>query len=179
MCIRDSVETVGEKGVDITKETTYEKHGNISQTESKTGLLAITENFTYDERGRILSAVSSTGRTTEYSYGNRMAVCTVAGRGYTKTYDAWGNVTSSTDPVSEVTYTYSSNGKPEKIDADGCEVTMTYDAAGNRTSLTDPDAGTSTYTYAADGRLLSETDGRGIKTEYTLSLIHISEPTRL
>ena len=167
-CSRETfVETVGEKGVDITKETTYEKHGNISQTESKTGLLAITENFTYDERGRILSAVSSTGRTTEYSYGNRMAVCTVAGRGYTKTYDAWGNVTSSTDPVSEVTYTYSSNGKPEKIDADGCEVTMTYDAAGNRTSLTDPDAGTSTYTYAADGRLLSETDGRGIKTEYT------------
>ena len=41
---------------------------------------------------------------------------------------------------------------------------MSYDAAGNQLSLTDPDAGTSTYTYAADGTLLTQTDGRGIKT---------------
>ncbi len=30
--------------------------------------------------------------------------------------------------------------------------------------LSDPDAGTSSYTYAADGTLLTQTDGRGIKT---------------
>ena len=41
---------------------------------------------------------------------------------------------------------------------------MTYDAAGNQLSLSDPDAGTSNYTYAADGTLLTQTDGRGIKT---------------
>ena len=32
--------------------------------------------------------------------------------------------------------------------------------------LSDPDAGTSNYTYAADGTLLTQTDGRGIKTTY-------------
>lgn len=167
-CSRETcVQSMGEKYVDIRKETTYDKNGNISRTESKTGDLTVTEDFTYDERGRILTSASSTGKTAEYSYGNRSVVCTVAGRGYTKTYDAWGNVISSSDPISEVTYRYSSVGKPESVSTNGTEVTMTYDAAGNKTSLTDPDAGTSTYTYAADGRLLSEKDGRDVETAYS------------
>ncbi|MBM6992834.1 MAG: hypothetical protein I3J02_06175 [Prevotella sp.] len=41
---------------------------------------------------------------------------------------------------------------------------MTYDAAGSQLSLSDPDAGISNYTYAADGTLLTQTDGRGFKT---------------
>ena len=44
---------------------------------------------------------------------------------------------------------------------------MEYDGAGHRTKLIDPDAGTQTATYAADGTLLSETDGRGIVTTYS------------
>lgn len=166
-CSRETfVQSVGEKNVNVTKETTYDRSGNISKTESKTGELVTTEEFTYDGHGRVLSSVSSTGMIKEYEYGNRSVVCIVAGRGYTKTYDAWGNIVSSTDPVSEVTYKYYSNGKPAIVSTDGTEVTMAYDAAGNRTSLTDPDAGTSTYTYAADGRLLKETDGRGVETVY-------------
>jgi len=166
-CSRETfVQSVGEKNVDVTKETAYDSRGNISKTERRTGELATTEEFTYDGHGRVLTSVSSTGMIKEYEYGNRSVVCTVAGRGYTKTYDAWGNIVSSTDPVSEVTYKYYSNGKPEIVSTNGTEVTMTYDAAGNRTSLTDPDAGTSTYTYAADGRLLKETDGRGLETVY-------------
>lgn len=167
-CSRETcVQSIGEKYVDIRKRTIYDKKGNVSRTVGKTGNLTVTEDFTYDERGRMLTSTSSTGKTAEYGYGNRSVVCTVAGRGYTKTYDAWGNVVSSSDPISEVTYRYSSIGKPESVSTNGTEVTMTYDAAGNKTSLTDPDAGTSTYTYAADGRLLTERDGRDVETAYS------------
>ncbi len=167
-CSRETcVQSIGEKYVNIRKRTIYDKKGNVSRTVGKTGNLTVTEDFTYDERGRILTSTSSTGKTAEYGYGNRSVVCTVAGRGYTKTYDAWGNITSSSDPISEVEYRYSSIGKPESVSTNGTEVTMTYDAAGNKTSLTDPDAGTSTYTYAADGRLLTERDGRDVETAYS------------
>ena len=45
-------------------------------------------------------------------------------------------------------------------------VLMTLTAnAQQRTQITDPDAGTSTYSYTADGKLLQQTDGRGITTQ--------------
>lgn len=62
----------------------------------------------------------------------------------------------------EVNYKYSSVGKPGSVESRGTTITMTYDAAGNQLTLSDPDAGTSHYTYAADGTLLTKTNGRGI-----------------
>ena len=157
-------ETFGAKGMSVSKATAYNGKGQVSRVENKTGKLTITQNLTYDERGRVISDVLSSGKSVSYSYGNRSVTTTIAGRSYTKTTDAWGNVVKSTDPVSEVEYRYSSIGKPSRVTTQGSTVTMTYDAAGNQLSLSDPDAGTSNYTYAADGTLLTQTDGRGIKT---------------
>ena len=157
-------ESFGAKGVSVSKATTYNSKGQISRVENKTGKLTITQNLTYDERGRVVTDVLSSGKSASYSYGNRSVTTTIAGRSYTKATDAWGNVVKSTDPVSEVEYLYSSIGKPSSVKTQGSTVTMSYDAAGNQLSLIDPDAGTSTYTYAADGTLLTQTDGRGIKT---------------
>ena len=156
-------ESFGAKGVPVSKATTY-SNGQISRVENKTGKLTITQDLTYDKRGRVVTDVLSSGKSASYSYGNRSVTTTIAGRSYTKATDAWGNVVKSTDPVSEVEYLYSSIGKPSSVKTQGSTVTMSYDAAGNQLSLTDPDAGTSTYTYAADGTLLTQTDGRGIKT---------------
>lgn len=157
-------ESFGAKGVSVSKATTYNSKGQVSRVENKTGKLTVTQNLTYDERGRVITDVLSSGKSASYSYGNRSVTTTIAGRSYTKATDAWGNVVKSTDPVSEVEYLYSSIGKPSSVKTQGSTVTMSYDAAGNQLSLTDPDAGTSTYTYAADGTLLTQTDGRGIKT---------------
>ncbi|MFW5525805.1 MAG: FG-GAP-like repeat-containing protein, partial [Prevotella sp.] len=156
--------TAGPKDMEVSRSTTYNKKGQISQTESKTGELTITQKLTYDERGRVLTDELSSGRSVSYSYGNRSVTTTIAGRSYTKTTDAWGNVVKATDPVSEVHYQYSSIGKPRKVTASGSTVTMAYDVVGNQVSLSDPDAGTSNYTYAADGTLLTQTDGRGVRT---------------
>lgn len=157
-------ESFGTKGMPVSKATIYNDKGQVSRVENKTGKLTITQNLTYDERGRVVTDVLSSGKSVSYSYGNRSVTTTIAGRSYTKTTDAWGNVVKSTDPVSEVEYQYSSIGKPSSVKTQGSTVSMTYDAAGNQLSLSDPDAGTSNYTYAADGTLLTQTDGRGIKT---------------
>ncbi len=161
-----SVETYGVKGLAVTKATTYNSKGQVSRVENKTGKLTLTRDLTYDERGRLTKEEHSSGKSVAYSYGNRSVTTTTAGRSYTKTYDAWGNVTKSTDPVSEVTYRYGSIGKPVSVTTQGATVTLTYDEAGNRLSLTDPDAGTTICTYTADGTLLTQTDARGIKTVY-------------
>jgi len=157
-------ETFGAKGMPVSRTTTYNGKGQVSRVENKTGKLTITQNLTYDERGRVVTDVLSSGKSASYSYGNRSVTTTIAGRAYTKTFDAWGNVIKSSDPVGEVEYRYSSIGKPSSVRTQGSTVTMTYDTAGNQLSLSDPDAGTSSYTYAADGTLLTQTDGRGIKT---------------
>ena len=159
-------ETFGIRGLPISKTTTYNSKGQITRVENKTGKLTLTRNLTYDERGRAATDVQSTGKSVSYSYGNRSVTTTTAGRSYTKVLDAWENIVKSTDPVSEVEYRYASIGKPSSVTTQGSTVTMTYDAAGNQTSLSDPDAGTTNYTYAADGTLLTQTDGRGIRTTY-------------
>ena len=157
-------ETFGAKGMPVSKATAYNGKGQVSRVDNKTGKLTITQTLTYDERGRVVTDVLSSGKSVSYSYGNRLVTTSTAGRTYVKTSDAWGNVVRSTDPVSEVEYRYSSIGKPSSVRTQGSTVTMAYDAAGNQVTLTDPDAGTSNYTYAADGTLLTQTDGRGIKT---------------
>ena len=157
-------ETFGAKGMPVSKATAYNGKGQVSRVDNKTGKLTITQTLTYDERGRVVTDVLSSGKSVSYSYGNRSVTTSTAGRTYVKTSDAWGNVVRSTDPVSEVEYRYSSIGKPSSVRTQGSTVTMAYDAAGNQVTLTDPDAGTSNYTYAADGTLLTQTDGRGIKT---------------
>jgi len=163
-----SKKSVGPKGVDVNNKTTYNANGQVSKIEKTTGKLTTKQVFTYDGRGRLVKEVLSSGKTTKYTYGNRTVTSTIAetGQSVTKTFDAWGNVVKVEDPSGIVTYKYASVGKPASVTAHGSTVCMTYDAAGNQTSLADPDAGTSTYTYAADGTLLAQTDGKGINTIY-------------
>ena len=160
-------ETVGPKGVSVKRQTLYNNRGQVSGRITTTGTaLTLTENCTYDGRGRMLSDNFIGGRQTSYTYGDRSVTTVTGGQSFTRTFDAWGNVISSTDPVSEVEYTYFSNGMPASAAANGHTVSMTYDAAGNRTELDDPDAGTTTYVYDSAGHLLSKTDGRGYTVNY-------------
>ncbi len=159
-------ESIGPDAMEISKATAYDDHGRVSSVSNTTGLLTQTETFSYDDRGRVISDVLSTGKTTNYSYGNRSVTTIENGRTYTKTFDAWGNIVTSTDPVSSVTYKYYSSGLPHTATSEGATMTMTYDQAGNRTEIDDPDAGVTTSTWSADGKLLSQTDARGIETTY-------------
>ncbi|MBQ7237442.1 MAG: VCBS repeat-containing protein [Bacteroidales bacterium] len=164
-------ETVGPQaplGICISKTTEYTNKGQVEKVESQSGKLTVWQSFEYDERGRVVTEKSSTGKQTSYTYGNRTVTKDEDGREHTTLTDEWGNVIKTIDPMgNEVVYAYSSNGKPRSIASLNSVVNLEYDVAGNKTKLVDLDAGTMTYTYAADGTLLSQTDGKGIETSYT------------
>ena len=164
-------ESVGPDGTDVRKGTYYDARGNVIFIGNRSGDLIIADTLAYDSRNRLVSDALSTGKKTTYTYGNRSVTTTVNGRAYVKAYDAWGNVKTSTDPVSSVAYTYYSTGLPHTATSEGSTLTMAYDAAGHRTLLDDPDAGAMTSTWSADGKLLSQTDGRNVTTTYTYNTL--------
>lgn len=148
------------------KETyAYNAKDQVLRKSVSDGKLAYMELLSYDKLGRMTSDnQTQRGKNYSYAYGNRSVTTKIGGKSYTKTTDAWGNVKTSSDPVSSVSYVYNSMGKPVEIDCEGSKTLVEYDAVGNKTSMTDPDAGTTTYEYAADGKLLKQTDARGIVT---------------
>ena len=162
-------ESVGEKGITLQNTTSYDSRGNIVSKTSQTGDITTSETLQNDNRGRMTSDVLSTGRSTSYTYTGRKVTATTNGsRVFEKTYDAWGLLTQSKEPIGTVNYRYKSCGKPSSASVVGSStVTMVYDACGNQATLNDPDAGTTTYTYNAAGEVVSQTDARGITTTHT------------
>ncbi len=168
--VRGRVSQTERKGpcnADVVWQTHLNGWGKPYQTVSRTGTRTTIEMAAYDHRGRPTQAYATGSGYTYYAYGNRSRTATHAGRAFTTTYDAWDNPLESDGPTGSVSYTYGSNGLPAQVEAGGSTVSMEYDAAGNRTLLDDPDAGQTSSTYSADGRLLSCTDGRGITTQNT------------
>lgn len=155
------METIGAKSMKIQNTTYYTGKGQIQKKEMKTGDITTFEQYTYDGRGRVTSSTHSAGQNISYSYGNRLVTTVTNGQTDTKTYDAWKNIKSATDPLTSVSYTYFSLGKPKKALADGIEFSMEYFDTGTQKKLIDPSAGTTSYEYDAAGRLTKQTDGRG------------------
>lgn len=151
----------GPNSINVSTIFTYDSKGQVTAKNTSTGNLSVRETFTYDDRGRVTSEKSTAGQNISYTYSNRDVTTTQGTRTYKKTFDAWGNIKAATDPVGSVKYKYFSNGKPSEVSSLGAVITMEYDDAGNQILLDDPDAGTTTYTYAADGKLLSQTDAKG------------------
>ena len=161
--------TVGPNYINIEKNTEYNEKGQVSKITNIYGKRTTTETFTYDARGRVLTDTHSSGASTTYEYGrNTVYVTDAAGRTTMKTYDPWGNVKTVTDNEGNIVeYQYGSHGNPVNVTTGDVTVTMEYDELGRRTKLVDPDAGTITTTYGRNGQVISETDGRGVKTTYT------------
>ena len=162
-------ETIGAKGISISKVTAYDDKGQVAAVTNKYGQRTSTESFQYDARGRVISDQYSSGAGCTYEYGkNTVSTTDAKGRTVTKTYNVFGDLLQVTDPIGgKVEYTYYSNGKPMEITSGNATVYMEYDEFNRRTKLVDPDAGTITTTYGRNGQVSSETDGRGVTTTYT------------
>ena len=165
---------------------TYDNNGNLIKTEYPDGTAS---SATYNERGLTLTKTDRNGYVTTMTYDNmnRLTSVTDAEGGVTKyEYDSVGNLTKQTDANGNVTEnSYDSLGRKVKtVNALGQSEEFTYDAKGNIVSSTDfggkittftydkNDRMTSkktadttyTYSYAADGRLLSARDKLGTTT---------------
>lgn len=159
--------TFGPQNVLISKATSYDSNGHPTRIENTKGWFKQSEYISYDSFGRVVTDSISSGKVTTYSYGNRTVSSTIDGKTTTSVSDAWGNLLSSTDPAGgKVTYSYKSHGNPDKVTTHGSTIDMAYDAGGHKIYMKDPDAGVTTYSYSADGRLLKETDAKGIATTY-------------
>ncbi|MGW6291649.1 putative T7SS-secreted protein [Streptomyces sp. NPDC055058] len=141
--------------------------------------------YSYDKAGRLLEAVGPDS-DLRYQYDRRGNVKAelVDGRPLTYTYDILGRRTRRTTPTGQVTtYTYGADGTPHRLTTGSQHVDFTHDAAGRELTrvlgdaltvtstwdvagrLTEQDitaragaVNTRSYTYRADGHLLSVSD---------------------
>lgn len=160
--------STGLNNILLTKRTNYNDRGLVNRVEKNSGALLNIETFTYDDFGRVIKDSLNNGISYSYTYENRATTRTRNdGNSIRIEVDANGNIKKAYDIISSVNYTYGPFNKPTSITDRKSTINIEYDALGRRSTFSDPDAGTQTYTYAADGRLLSETNGRGIETAFT------------
>ncbi|MCG1025143.1 kelch repeat-containing protein [Dehalobacter sp.] len=157
---------------------------NSAQISSTDALNKVTQ-YTYDKNNRILSTIDPLNHTNSQTYDN-------VGNIHTKTdadsnittfnYDAFNRLTSVVNAKSETTsYTYDlNNNKLTQTDGLNHTTTYEYNAANKVTKKIDHDGRTGTfpnytynsaktesYTYDADGNMLTRVDRNGNITTYT------------
>lgn len=141
----------------------------ISKPYFTNGIRHWAETYTYDAYGRTSTVTSHSGIISRYTYNNGTINETIGDKFFSKNFGPDGALTWSSDRGGTITYVYYSDGKVKSMTSpDGSVTTMQYaDAARNQTQLVDPSAGTISYSYDALGRVITQTDARGITTTYT------------
>ncbi len=141
---------------------------------------------TYDAIGRTLTGVAPDGSsTTSYSYaGNTVTVTDATGKWKQYASDAFGQLVQvteqspniGTEPNHVTTYSYDLLGHLTQAQmprtVNGTVVTQNrswvYDPNTQLlTQTTTPEAGTTTYTYNADGTVATKTDAKGQQIQYS------------
>ncbi|MFC1439658.1 RHS repeat-associated core domain-containing protein [Streptacidiphilus sp. N1-10] len=145
-----------------TARATYDAYGDKS---SATDAAGDQTKFAYNTgTGQLTSAIAPDGVAAGTSPG-----CTPPAKGCTTyQYDAFGNLTKTTDPLGHATgATYDANGN-ETSSTDGNNQTTTYgyDAANEQTSVGAPDQTVAYTGYNKDGTVADTIDGAGDKTSY-------------
>ncbi|WP_418057694.1 DUF6531 domain-containing protein [Pimelobacter simplex] len=127
----------------------------------------------YDE-GVLSRRIDPLGRVWSYDYDDKLqliAARDTRGRVTHMTYNAAGDMTTSTGANGRVETTYNSRHDPATaLNAKGVTSTFAYDATGNLTGTTRTAAGmptlTETFTVNGRGLVTSETDARGNTTTF-------------
>lgn len=128
-----------------------------------------TNTVTYDESGNVKSEVSASGRRQRYTYDvfGRVLTTTDPLNGITSfTYDRNGRLLSVADPRGNTTsYLYDGFGQLwRQVSPDSGVTSFQYDAAGRVTSVTKASGGAITYAYDGLGRVLTRSAGGQVHT---------------
>lgn len=127
--------------------------------------------FISGQRGEIYSIKTPAGGTTSYTYdteGNRTQITRDSFQPTKYSYNALGNVTSTTDAKGiTTTMVYDANEVDLKQVTSGLgTVSMTYNSSHELVSITDRLGKITTFTYNDYGQILSQKDAKGIITTY-------------
>ena len=166
-------------------------------------------NQSLDEEGRIISTSTPLGSVTTYKYeGDKIdpsEITSPLGRAtkisydenknptmvtladsstYKASYDAKGNLLSTTNPsgIKTSARTYNENSQPITIaNALGDTYSITYNALAQATSITDAQGNTATYTYNVLGYLTKTVNSMNHEIVYTYDkagrLLSLKDPT--
>lgn len=159
----------------------YDAVGRLAGLADGNGQKIVTYN--YDNVGRLVREENGNGTYTTYDYdsaGQLVSMVNFSSNNqvnsrFDYTYDDLGRRTSMTTLEGTVQYGYDNSGQLTSVKLpDGRVIQYQYDAAGNRIGVTDngvvtpylanslnqyTNVGEATYTYDADGNVISKTEG--------------------
>ena len=146
-----------------TTTRTYDSVGDLSSVSDPAGDQTLYSHDT--ARGWLTSTVSPRGKAA----GTAVSCVPPALGCTTYAHDAWGHVTTTTDPLGHSTgKAYDADGNEiSSTDANGNQTTYGYNPANARTAVIRPDHSTLTTSYNGDGTVASTTDASGHATVYT------------
>jgi RHS repeat-associated protein len=159
----------------------YDGNHNLEVATAPASLESVQKTLTYDAQNNVTSVTDARGKLTQYGYdaaGNNTSITLDGQQVFAATYDGQGQMLTSTDGNGNTTtYSYDAAGNLASVtDPRGNETTYTYTDAGLLASEVDPRGNcagcnpaehTTSYSYDADGRLLSVTDQLGHTTSYS------------
>ncbi len=166
----ESIDPLGNKTM-----STYDRFGNVI---AQVDALGNSTRSNYDPRGNLLSIVDALGHVTQLTSvgrGQLSQVTTTAGLRLGLEYGPNGSVVRSTDASGRV-INFVTNATGQIIESHsstqlGSQVTTlsetkTYDANGRLTSETNAAGGKTEYVYDAAGQLVAKIDALGRRTSY-------------
>jgi YD repeat-containing protein len=154
----------------LSKTLSYDRRGLLSTSLSDPNGLAVSTSTEYDAFGRVRSQTDARGQISSYRYlrngadnAGRAVVLVDASQGQrTTVYDAFERVVKQIDALQHsVTFQYDAATRGvTMITAEGVQVTTTYTVHGQVWRVSQGTQST-TYSYNANGQLLSVTDALG------------------
>lgn len=153
---------------------TYDSNGRITQTTDALGRAWPTG---YDTLGRMTTSGNPLGETSSLQYSGAdprpQRLISPSGRVVALSYDARGNLLTSTDPSGAVTrMVYSAQGEVTSItNALNQTTAIAYNAAGLPLQVTDPLGRRNSMSYDTLGRVATATNGAGETTRYSYDLL--------
>ena len=186
-----------------TVQYVYNSLGQLSELKDGSGNMLV--QYSYNSAGELTSTTMSNGTSTTYGYdadGNQTSVKNLGLGGtvlssFTYTYNSRGQRASMTTAAGTTQYAYDLNGELTSVKLPSGELlSYEYDADGNLVAVTDStggttdyavndlneytSAGTTTFTYNANGDLVSSAGGSGT-TSYTYNdegeLVAVTSPS--
>ena len=157
-------------GTGVTTSYGYDSVGNLVTRTDGEGK---TTAYAYDLAGQLVSTTNAKGETTQNTYnevGNRVGAQLPSGKSITYDYDALDALVQKSYSTGEadVFYSYSPDGNLVSMrDATG-DSTYTYDANGRLVSYTNAFSATVSYAYNENGGISAITypDGKTVGYEY-------------